>query len=235
MPSILRATLRQALRLIPRQTALPILRGPLRGMRWIKGAADNGCWAGTYEKAIQDVFLAYVKPGFIVYDIGANAGFYTLLASRLVGASGRVHAFEPLPENLSYLRRHVEINRLSNVRVAGAAVSSAVGEMRFSRAAESSQGRLTADGEFAVQTVTLDSLPPPDFIKMDIEGAELDALRGGAATLKRHAPVVVLATHNYDLQDSCRAFLQSLGYVVSEITGPGADTGPQRDFLCVKG
>ena len=69
---------------------------------------------------------------------------------------------------------------------------------------------------------------------MDIEGGEMAALRGGVNLFTQHAPVLILATHSYELQESCRNFLQSLHYSVNEITGPGADTGAQRDFLCIK-
>src|SRR5579862_7724955 len=92
--------LRAPLRLIPRSAVLPILQGPLRGKKWVVGSGNHGCWLGSYEHDKQSLFQKTVRTGDIVYDVGANAGFYSLLASVLVGEKGQVYAFEPLPANL---------------------------------------------------------------------------------------------------------------------------------------
>ncbi|HWZ58637.1 MAG TPA: FkbM family methyltransferase, partial [Gemmatimonadaceae bacterium] len=119
------------LRVVPRERPVPILGGPLRGWRWIPAAASHGCWLGTFERAEQDVFARTVRPGDVVYDLGANVGFYTLLAARLAGPTGRVVAFEPVPRNLGYLRRHIALNQCENVTVVAAAVSDRSGTARF--------------------------------------------------------------------------------------------------------
>ena len=72
-----------------------------------------------------------------VFDIGAHAGYYTLIASKLVGGSGHVVAFEPAPRNLRYLRRHLSLNHVSNVTVLEVAVSDRAGVGRFDVGAES--------------------------------------------------------------------------------------------------
>jgi hypothetical protein len=95
--------LRLPLRLIPRSLVVPILQGPLRGARWIVGSATHGCWLGCYERAKQQGFVRILAPGQVVYDLGANVGFYTLLAARRVGPTGEVHAFEPGAENLEFV------------------------------------------------------------------------------------------------------------------------------------
>lgn len=82
--------LRLPLKLIPDKTVLPVLQGKLKGKKWIKGSSINGCWLGTYEFDKQQLFQDYVKPGMVIYDVGANAGFYTLLSSVLTGNSGKV-------------------------------------------------------------------------------------------------------------------------------------------------
>src|SRR5437868_6376075 len=105
--SLLSKVVRLPLRLVPKGKAMPVLTGELRGSKWIAGAASHRCWIGTYEKEVQAVFTSKVRSGDVVYDLGANAGFYTLLASRLVGDDGHVYAFEPNPENLHYLNEHV--------------------------------------------------------------------------------------------------------------------------------
>jgi len=80
---------------IPRSVRVPILQGPLRGKCWIVGSATHGCWLGSYEAVKQSAFAASVKAGGVTYDVGANVGFYTLLASALAGPRGHVFASSP--------------------------------------------------------------------------------------------------------------------------------------------
>src|SRR5690242_1374769 len=114
--------LRMPLRLLPPRTVTRILSGPARGMRWVIGASNHGCWIGTYERHTQKVLTEIIRPGDIVLDIGANVGFYTLLAARLVGSSGLVIAFEPFEPNIQQFERHVALNGLSWVRLERSAV-----------------------------------------------------------------------------------------------------------------
>jgi protein-L-isoaspartate O-methyltransferase len=123
--------LRAPLRLIPPSTVVPILQGALRGKKWTVGSATHGCWLGSYEYRKQKALRREMKTGQVVYDIGANVGFYSLLASVIVGETGHVYSFEPFPENLRELRKHLEMNRIRNCTVIDAAVSSADGEAIF--------------------------------------------------------------------------------------------------------
>ncbi|NQV00191.1 MAG: FkbM family methyltransferase [Parcubacteria group bacterium] len=116
--------LRFPLKLIPSGVVVPVMQGVLKGKKWVVGSGDNhGYWLGSYEYRMQSFFAETIKPGSVVYDIGANVGFYTLLASKIVGVQGRVFAFEPLPENIFYVRKHVELNHCDNVVIIEAAVS----------------------------------------------------------------------------------------------------------------
>ncbi len=92
--------LRIPLRLIPANAPVPILQGPLRGKLWVKGSSDNGCWLGSFEHDKQRLMSSMLQPGDTMFDVGANVGYYTLLASHRVGPDGRVIAFEPLPANV---------------------------------------------------------------------------------------------------------------------------------------
>ena len=217
--------LRAPLALLPRRARIPVLQGPLRGARWIVEAHTHGCWLGSYEADKQQVFAGLVHPADVVYDVGANTGFYTLLASRLCGAAGRVVAFEPLPRNLAFLREHVRLNRADNVTVLDVAVSSAPGSARFQGKLGSAQGRIAGDGELEVRTTSLDAIvrdciaPPPHLIKMDIEGGELSALQGAQEVLQRHRPTVLLATHGPDVHRACLALLRAASYQISSLNG----------------
>src|SRR5215475_14063057 len=97
--------LRLPLRLLPKRMVVRIHRGRAKGLKWIVGSSTHGCWLGTYELEKHLALERYVKPGMVVYDVGAQAGFFTLIFSRLVDG-GQVIAFEPLPENLDHLLFH---------------------------------------------------------------------------------------------------------------------------------
>ena len=216
--TLLGRTLRGLLGAIPREAVVPVLQGRLRGRKWIVGSCDHGCWLGSYECPKQRLFSRTLQPGGTVFDVGAHAGFYTLLAAELVGPGGRVVSFEPLPRNLGYLRRHVQLNGCENVEVIAAAVCDRDGLGRFQPDESSLQGRLSDEGALRVPTVRLDSLvsagtiPPPNFVKMDIEGGEFRALRGGRETLAAARPVVFLATHGPEVHGRCCELLRQLDY-----------------------
>lgn len=212
--------LRLPLRLLPGEMEIRIVQGPLRGYRWIVGSANHGCWLGSYEQTKQRLFASSVRPGMVIFDLGANVGFYSLLASSLTGATGRVVCFEPAERNLAYLRRHIGRNRVSNCVVWPVAVGRQKSTAYFSAGSGPCEGHLASEGT-PVRVVALDpliaagELPPPQLIKCDIEGAELDALHGARAALALHRPTIFLATHGQEIRRQCHEFLQSLGYRLS--------------------
>jgi FkbM family methyltransferase len=191
-------------------------------MRWITGSGNHGCWLGSYEYEKQKAFSELVRRGDTVYDLGANVGFYTLLASVLAGPEGRVVSFEPLPRNLAYLRRHLDLNGITNCSVWETAVSNAEGAARFEPGETCYMGHLGTGSPDAltVRTIALDPLvasgrlPAPDVIKCDIEGAEHEALLGASQTLAQYGPTLFLATHGDDIHERCCTLLSDLGYQV---------------------
>ena len=213
---------RLPLRLIPNGTCIPVLFGPNRGHRYLKGAGTNGYWLGTAERAHQALATKHICPGQIVYDIGANVGLHTLLFSKLVGEDGHVFAFEPSPDTAALLAEHVRINRKTNVTIIQKAIAGRAGEMRFSGAGNSRERRLYSGGETTVLSVTLDQvvrdLSPPSCIKMDIEGAEVEALPAATECFQRYRPKLFLATHDSDAP--CCALLRSWGYNIEFFAGP---------------
>lgn len=227
--SFLGKALRFPLKFIPRNLCIPILQGKLRGKRWIVGSSTHGCWIGSYEYEKRRIFEKLVTPGSVVFDIGAHVGFYTLLASELVGSSGKVFAFEPVPRNLRYLRAHLEINNVKNVTVISAAVSDHSGATLFAEESSHSAAHIYLQGSFQVEMVCLDDLftqgeiPMPDFIKMDIEGGELRALVGATLLLTNGSPTIFLATHGREIHRKCCELLCSLGYSLEPIAGESVD------------
>ena len=221
---------------IARGIAVPLLRGPLRGMRWLPNSGGKLArfLLGSYEAKQSALFSQRVRPGQQVIDVGAAAGYYTLLAAKCVGASGSVIACEPDAGNLRFLRAHVARNRLANVRILPLALADENGSARFGRPSGTGRGRLTHDGASEVAVRRLDDLAAelslrPQHLKIDVEGAELDVLRGGERLIREHGPTLFLSTHDRQkpgVHQGCCELLASWGYGVRPI-GPG-------ELLCLR-
>jgi FkbM family methyltransferase len=173
-------------------------------------------WRGVYEPELTQRIQNIVKPGMTCYDCGANVGYYTLLFSQLVGASGHVFSFEPLPANAEYLRKHVVINKRSNVTIVEGALADYNGQARLS--SDGSASSLGPGGSIEVACRSIDSLelPPPDLMKIDVEGAEELLVKGAEQTILRHRPTILMSLHIPipAAQDLARN-LTSLGYEVT--------------------
>lgn len=217
--------MRLPLQLLPPTAVFPILQGAFRGMRWVVGSSDHGCWLGTYEAFKRKRYEELVKPGMVAFDIGAHVGYYTLLSSALVGKSGTVVAFEPLPENIAYLRRHVEINQLVNVQIVEAAVADRDGATTFSIAPSRSMGYLTEEGGLEVEVVSLDRFLEkddsaiPQVLKIDVEGGELRVLKGAQDLITTYRPLIFLATHGEEVHQQCLERLRFWGYIFEPLDG----------------
>jgi FkbM family methyltransferase len=228
--TIVGKAVRWPLRLIPPTAQLRVLRGPLRGKKWIAGAGQHGCWLGNYEYEMQSLFTQTINHGDVVYDLGANIGYYSLLAGVLVGTAGQVYSFEPVPRNIKFLRQHLSINRITNCTVVEAAVGRHEGVAQFDFAHNHVSGHLTTDAKgVSVRLVALDDLisvgclPPPTVIKCDIEGAEYDALIGAAGLLRQYGPTMFISMHSAHLRRCCCAFLTDLGYQLTSVDVFGDD------------
>ncbi len=104
-----------------------VQHGPAQGLRLEAGTGKLSYLTGTSEQFVQERLVSFLAPGMTFYDVGANVGFFSLLAARLVGPGGLVVAWEPVPESASALRRNVASNGFDNVIVDERAVSSQVG------------------------------------------------------------------------------------------------------------
>ena len=218
--------LRLTLGLIPKNTMLPILQGPMKGLWWRVGSSNHGCWLRTYELEEQLFFMRFVRPGMVVWDVGANAGVYTLLFSRIVADSGTVVAFEPLPSNCDNLMLHIKANRLKNVRVIQAAVSDRKGSTGFSTGSSNSMGFITGGkSNLMVSTIPLDSVvleenfQLPDVIKMDVEGAEALALAGSREILSAGRTRWVVSMHGVEHMDQCEERFRAHRYRLFTLEG----------------
>lgn len=240
--SLLGKLVRLPLKLIPRHRVLRVLGGLNKGAAWIAGSSTHGCWLGTYEADKQDLVAGAVRPGMVVWDVGANAGFYSIAFSRLVGPAGRVYAFEPLAENAGNLLAHVGLNKLGNVTVIQAAFSDATGLVGFRVAHSNSMGHVSPDEKaYLVPALTVDEFlrahpeARPDLIKIDIEGGEHAMLAGGSRFLQEAAPEIVLALHGDEQRRACAALLVSFGYSLFHFDGAPVKEDPLRaDEICAR-
>ena len=221
--------LRIPLRLVPPSSPRRVVWGAARGFLWIPESGPHGYWLGAYEWGTQRILEKYVRAGGTVFDVGANVGFFTLVAARLVGDEGRVVAFEPLPRNLRYLREHVRLNALKSVRVVGAAVSERPGSGFLAPGDSFSEWGLAGTG-VPVDLVSLDDVvfsggvPGPSLMKIDVEGSEVSVLKGATKVLEKFQPVVVLSGHGYDRHLASCEFLESRHYTV-RLTRDGSADG----------
>ncbi len=205
-------------------------RGPGQGL-WIELNPRTGqhYLHGDVEPAVQQVLAERLKPGMVFYDLGANIGFFSLLAARLVGATGKVFSFEPDPEIAGRLRRNIARNGFRNVQVVEAGVWSASGNINFVAADVSSPDRglgkiVTGEGAPSarpIRCVALDefiqSVPPPDAIKCDVEGAEIEVFRGAEKLVATRHPLILCEMHSQENDKFLREHFCRLGYLPESV------------------
>jgi FkbM family methyltransferase len=201
-----------------------ILRGVGQGLRFNVAGSHSAFILGNHEPEVQELLASVLRPGMTYFDAGANVGFFAVIAARLVGPSGRVICFEPLPENARQIEYNARLNGFTNVAVRCEALGGSNRTDVFNTSAEPTWGMLStvgkppeqASGHIPVEVRTLDSLcgpgglPRPDLIQIDIEGAEAEALQGASSTLTANRPILVIELHQTNA--AVTAILERLGY-----------------------
>jgi FkbM family methyltransferase len=190
--------------------SVPLLMHLPYGGWWLarNDVCSDAVFTGNFEEGERRFVERFLRAGMVVLDIGAHNGFYTMLAARKVGMSGQVIAFEPSPRERQRLLRHLRMNRLlANVVVCHLALDRSTGEDTLfvveGRDTGCNSLRPPAVGEsvktMRVQKTSLDSflregvIFKVDFMKMDVEGAELNVLEGATELLGRRPRPVILA------------------------------------------
>lgn len=203
-----------------------IARGAGAGLLFHAAGSMPTYALGTAEPLVQRAFAAALRPGMVVYDLGCNVGFFTVIAARAVGPSGRVVAFDALESNIAATRANAARNDLKNVETHAKAVGSYDGAGSFATAGRSVWGRLDPlAGDLDVEVVALDgpiaagALPAPDVVKLDIEGGEIDALAGLQRTLRERRPLLFVEVH--ETEAAVRAALA--GYDLRRLDPSEAD------------
>jgi FkbM family methyltransferase len=197
---------------VGRNGGVPVLKGPLKRSILPKTSASENLamLLGRYEPTVVLELLS-AGPIDVAYDIGAHFGFMSLALSKLVGKTGRVFAFEPIPENRFAIDRLIHMNRLDQViQVAPLALGESNGKKRMllrecssmHQLEEAYQGKgCNTYPTVHVESCTLDSFifdrgnPFPQLIKIDVEGAEESVLKGALKTLEVYKPTLVVEIH----------------------------------------
>jgi FkbM family methyltransferase len=211
-----------------------IQAGPLKGMRLHKFVRTIGEWhvRGDLEPDVVDAILRHAAPGSTFFDVGANAGYMTLVGAKAVGPTGKVVAFEPMPNTARELAAQARLNGLANVTVVRAAVCDREGDLTFVSGPSSDMAGMAEVGNTGGESVTVpgttidaaaERYGPPAMIKIDIEGAELLALRGARKTLERHRPILLTELHTAELAIQCLALLDELKYRHHDTAGTPID------------
>jgi FkbM family methyltransferase len=186
---------------------------------------------GTYEPEFLKALRQHVRPGDTCVDVGGNLGYYCLLMSNLVGPKGRVITFEPVEENLAVLRENIAVNKIENVELANTALGAHPGVLSLIRSEVGSVSATPSVRGYAVEGAqssievpvnTLDAYLEekgwrPAVIKIDVEGAELEVLRGAVNTLRVARPTVLVEVHGWEETSSAevREFFSDVGYRIS--------------------
>lgn len=198
------------------------------------------------EEVVGTALKRLAQTGGVVLDIGANIGVYSMLCARWTGSSGRVWAFEPAPATLALLRDHIGMNGLAErIEVVAQAVSEEVGEAVFYTHDFSGEnslnpgfaGRVAEAATVRVPVTTVDEFCQtrkiaPTLIKIDVEGYELQVLRGARETIRRYQPALLIEMHTHlwsELnihQEEVTAFVAELPYTLTPLEGQD----PFREF-----
>lgn len=168
------------------------------------------------------LFRDCCQPGDLAIDVGANIGEVSILFSQRAGAGGRVLAFEPHPRIFKYLVGNLAFNDCTNVTPRNLALGAAPGRVRMSDGKRDDLNRVTQAGEIEVTCSTLDAeLPaqPVGFLKIDVEGHELEVLQGGRATLQR-----TLCVNCELIDEHCRREGHVMGDVIALLEQSGFQT-----------
>lgn len=214
--------LRKELDSIPGDQIIKINKGVCQGLKWIRGSSNRAECIGTHEWDKQFVMAKFIKKGMTFFDVGANVGFYSLFASKLVGPNGKIFAFEPFPRNAMFLLKHIRLNNFLNAQVFLSAVSDKRRTITFS--GHGYVGGISSEaGDLIVNTNSLDlllkekAISTPNIIKVDVGGTEDLVLKGAKEILKKKKAIWFIAFHGERQKKVCLRILKKLEYYVYSI------------------
>jgi FkbM family methyltransferase len=200
-----------------------ISSGPAKGLNFpVTLPQDKLMWLGTWELDFAQTLKSFIKNGFVCYDIGGYKGYYAGIMA-LSGAKN-VFIFEPMPSNADSIKQLIALNPILPIELHQIAISDTSGESEFKFMSDDTMGKLTkstfeddvlSDNVCKVFSKSLDDFisagyPDPDFIKIDVEGAEEFVLKGGSELLIRKKPILFIEIHSTDIGLNCYEILTKI-------------------------
>lgn len=191
---------------------------------------------GVYEEEVTRLITRVSRPGWTVLDVGANAGYFSLLAADLGGRGSRVVAFEPNPHMVELLRRSASLNRCTSLEIVQAACGDHEGQVTLRLSSDPRNTGLSTVRETSgcadrvpVALLRLDEFCAsrgllPDLVKIDVEGAETGVLLGAEALLREGCPAHVVCELWAESRDEMVEYMGGLSYVVHAILPDGSLT-----------
>lgn len=219
--------------------------GPLKNYKWVCHE-DHQWWMplGLYEKETTNWILESLDFSDTFFDVGANAGYFTLLGSKCVGDQGEVVSFEPMPMNCETISQHINANEIENVTLESLAISNETGLVRFAieennpnshlLKVELSHAKSLVRETLEVTSTTLDDFISstgmiPNVLKVDVEGAEKMVLEGAGRLLASSKKTKwIISTHSGLLYDQCKRIMLDNGFKVESLEGF------HHELICVK-
>ena len=211
-------------------TQVKIASGDLAGFTILLDMqVDKDYWLGTYEPELQAALRELVQPGAIIYDVGANIGYVSLLLAKAAGPAGHVYAFEALPENAGRWQTNIALNGMDGrLSLFTGAVTQAAGPVSFLVHTSGGMGKAAGSAgrddryqtEITVPGICLDDFvydqgnPAPQVVKMDIEGGEVLALPGMRRVLAEARPLMLMELHGPESSRVAWETLTTAGYTM---------------------
>jgi len=200
---------------------------------------------GTSEMPVQQALAGQLRPGGVFYDVGANVGFFSLLAAKRLGPTGCVCSFEPVAENAASVRQNAKINRFDNIKVFELAIGRTSGTAELLLTDWDGGGSLSISAvkpsepvsRRQVRVVALDDLipaeklPKPSVVKIDVEGVEMEVMQGMSKTITESRPVLL-----YEVDDGRKDsfnrrwkelddYVAGFGYGINHLKSSYANSG----------
>ena len=217
-------------------TKVYVAAGDLKGTKlYLNMHIEKDYWLGTYEPELQKAVREMLKPGMVVYDIGANIGYISLLFAKAVGPEGKVFSFEALPANIERLKQNVRLSQVTTpIEVIHGAVTDKADSVEFLVHSSTSMGKVEGAAgrnvdyldKISIPGIALDeyvkqnNLPAPDMIKMDIEGGEVLAVKAMKETLLASHPLLFIELHGPESAKAVAKLLDETGYTAYHMDKP---------------
>lgn len=226
--------------------------GPARGLSLhlnLASGLEDGYYTGEYDHGIANRLSRLIEPDMVVWEFGVFVGYYTVMFAKWVGPAGKVIAFEPNPDNRARAEKNIAANKFPNVRFMPYAIGAPIGETDFVVNSNTNShlpgvyvGSNLDDYErnvekrervMRVRCASPDDLlaegdiPPPNFIKIDIEGAELLALPHMRRVCNQAKPAICLELHNPECDRAAWEFAAEVGYHIASLDTGGIDNAPE--------